>query len=62
MLEQRLIGLSCHPAEPDELTSGQNPQNSVRVSNLVTIECQKIFIKRIKFFKNLFLFRVLKDV
>lgn len=62
--EQRPFGLFCFPAELDELVSEQNPQNSMKESLiwLVTIEHQKIVLRRMKIFKNLLLLKPLKNV
>lgn len=62
--EQRPFGLFCLPAELDELVSEQNPQNSMKESLiwLVTIEHQKIVLRRMKIFKNLLLLKPLKNV
>lgn len=62
--EQRPFGLFYFPAELDELISEQNPQNSIKESViwLVTIEHQKVVLRRIKMFKNLLLLKPLKIV
>lgn len=60
--EQRPVGPSCLPAEPDELISKQNSQDSVKefVIWLITMKCQMILIMRIEILEIHFYSVVLK--
>lgn len=60
--EQRPVSPSCFPAEPEELISKQNSQDSVKefVIWLITMKCQMILRMRMKIVRVHFYSMVLK--